>query len=212
VELLIGEKMEFKDNDFIQIPGSKNRIMRGFILKNDDSDYPLRVSYVEAVKFIRDLNDDKKKYRLPNSREILKTFYLSEDRKFKKSFEGTSEWLIEIVDNGYVYVNPTGVREDSSYGRLSKLDFAGMGFTFGKAQEKGIIGPYSDWPARWSLHEIGMFPLVRSWDMDGEHPFSNILFRTMSQEQNKSYYFDSTVPINARIVEVNSIQKKAKRD
>ncbi|MDD5416863.1 MAG: hypothetical protein PHU12_02700 [Candidatus Aenigmarchaeota archaeon] len=96
---------------FIQIPGSKNRIMKGYLkLKGKDivdKNFIHFHNLAYKISKIRRMN-----YRLPYLDEILTTYYKSENSDFIKSLSEKKEWLDEIVstDKQWIIRNPVNPR------------------------------------------------------------------------------------------------------
>lgn len=202
-----------KDENFILIPDSKNRIMKRYLSESwSFSSEPkkiiverIRKNYVDTIKMINELSKSKgKKYRLPYSDEVLRTYYCSKNEDFRGSFKGAAEWLNEVVEEGYVYRDPE--RIEFSRNGVRKIDFSSEGATIEVARKEGWFGPYKDWPAKWMINDSSSLPVIRSWD-DTNNRFSNIVFRTMDPKYN-SYGYRTGLLVAVRLVEVCTPSKK----
>ncbi len=123
--------------DFIQIPGSKNKIMKGPVL-TDDGDI-IRDTFENCCKAVFRLNEETgKTYRLPYLQEVVATFFKSGSNEFRRSFLSpiykNPEWTSEVIINRKVF---TRIFDET---RLinNKLNL-GTGTAISLAKEKGTF-------------------------------------------------------------------------
>lgn len=129
---------------FIQIPGSKNKIMKKCLTKHKELiDY---LSYADILGLIAKLNDlsDERQFRLPYLDEIKKTYYRSGDEEFARSFrkdiEPPMEFLSEIiVGSKFLIRDPTYVKISYDEEIGLKIECKGKKLPIKLADENGFF-------------------------------------------------------------------------
>ncbi len=155
--------------DFIQIPGSENRIMKEYLsLENGPISNKNYVQFHKLIKMINKKFD--KTYRLPHFSELKNTYFKSGNELFRKSFEQGGEWLNEIIVEGRHIV------KDPALPKLvaGKFEFEGEKKPIKLAERSGwpeklnefdypedIGGNSSDEPVWWTIYTDGVYPVVR---------------------------------------------------